>query len=116
MANPAAINNNNLDAHLADPNNNNVVDNMGNNKNRNDVDIAGLVQNYRDCMTASSSSHSRPHEGAHPPQNYEPNVFQEVPVPADADTTIRALFEAINQTNYLIFSQGERLRMFEDSR
>ena len=86
------------------------------NNNGNDVDMTDLVQNYRDGMTVTLSSRSRPYEDAHPPQNYEPNVFQEVPVPADADTTIRALFEAINQTNYLIFSQGERLRMFEDSR
>ena len=69
--------------------------------------MAGLKQNYRDELTASSS---RPHEDGHALQNYEPKTFQEVLILAGADATIRALFATINQTNYLIFSQGERLR------
>ena len=93
MADPAA--NNNLDAYLADPNNN-VVDNMGNNNNGNDDDMVGLMQNYRDDMIASSSSRSRPHKGTHPPQNYEPNAFQEVPIPPGAGAMTRALFAVIN--------------------
>ena len=72
MTDPAA---NNLDAHLIDPNNN-VINNMGdNNNNGNDDDMVDLMKNYRDIMTASSSSRPQPQEGTHPSQNYEPNVF-----------------------------------------
>ena len=64
--------------------------------------------NYRDGATASSSS-------VPPRLEEDPAVqFHEVPVPAGADATTRALFTAINQTNYLIFTQGARLRALED--
>ncbi|CAI8588111.1 unnamed protein product [Vicia faba] len=73
--------------------------------------------NYRDEATTSSSSMPpRLEEGRPPPLNYPLVQFHEVPVPAGTDATTRELFAAINQTNYLISSQGERLRALEDDR
>ena len=104
--------------------NNNITDNNA------DLDNAGTVGHntvhgvnmpgpyeYKDGATASSSSLPRRHEDDRPPpQNYQHVQFHEVPVPVGADATTRALFAAINQTNYLIFAQGERLRALEDDR
>ena len=62
---------------------------------------------HRDGATASSSSVPPPlEEDNAAPRNYRAAQFQEVPVPVGADATTRALLAAINQTNYLIFSQG----------
>ena len=72
---------------------------------------------HRDGVTASSSSVPPPlEEDNATPTNYRASQFQEVHVPAGADATTRALFATINQTNYLIFAQGERLRALEDPR
>ncbi|KAL5058880.1 hypothetical protein RYX36_030484 [Vicia faba] len=63
---------------------------------------------HRDGATASSSSIPPPlEEDNTAPPNYLAAQFQEVPVPAGADATTCALFATINQTNYLIFSQGK---------
>ena len=110
MADQAVDNNQN--AHLADPINNIDDHSVGNN-----INMVSPEQNYRDVLTASSSFRSQLcDDDYHPPKNYKPNAFQEVPVPADANATTRALFVAINQTNYMIFSQGEWLRMLEQTR
>ena len=74
---------------------------------------------YRDGATASSSSPVPPPALEDDPvalAHYRAARFHEVPVPAGADATTQALFAAINQTNYLIFAQGERLRALEDDR
>ncbi|CAI8609410.1 unnamed protein product, partial [Vicia faba] len=81
------------------------------------VTTAPGTSSYRDEATASSSPLPPPLEDdptalAH----YRAARFHEVPVPAGADATTQALFAAINQTNYLIFAQGERLRALEDDR
>ena len=104
------VNNNNTD-------NNAGLDNAGTAGHNTTPTINMLVpSNYRDGATASSSSiPPRLEDDRPPPQNYQPIQFHEVPVPAGADATTRALFAAINQTNYLIFSQGESLRVLEDA-
>ena len=97
--------------------NNNITNN---NTGPGNVDITGHntvpdsnilgPSNYRDGATTSSSS-------VPPRLEEDPTVqFHEVPVPARADATTKALFAAINQTNYLIFAQGERLRALKDER
>ena len=86
------------------------------NNNYRDANIPGPSE-YRDRLTASSSSLSQRLEDDHrPPQNYQPNQLQGVLIPVGTDATTRALFTVINQTNYLIFLQGERLRVLKDSR
>ena len=115
--------NNNVDDNNAGTNNVSPVGhNTGNNNNTDNNNIGHAVDmpsslEYRDGLTVSSSSLSRRIEDDRRPfQNYQSNIFQEVSVPAGADAMTRALFATINQTNYLIFSQGERLRVLEDSR
>ena len=68
-------------------------------------DIDGHKLDIRDGMTASSSARSQSRDNANPPrQDYEPTVYQEIPVPENADPTTKALFEAINLTNYMTFA------------
>ena len=72
---------------------------------------------HRDGATASSSSvPPQLEEDNTAPLNHLVTQFQEVLVPAGEDATTRALFAEINQTNYLIFAQGERLRALEDDK
>ena len=106
----------NMNVCIVDVNNNIIDNNAG-------LDNAGTAghntapainmlgpSDYRDGATASSASlPPRLEDDRPPPQNYQPIQFHEVPVPAGADAKTRELFAAINQTNYLIFSQGERL-------
>ena len=72
---------------------------------------------YKDGNTASSSTtppalEDDPAALAH----HRAARFFEVPVPPGADATTQALFAAINQTNSLLFAQGERLRALENDR
>ena len=97
--------NNNIADNNTDPNNAGIT-------GHNTVSGGNILgpSNYRDGATASSSS-------VPPRLEEDPTVqFHEVPVPARADATTKALFAAINQTNYPIFAQGERLRALEDDR
>ena len=104
--------------------NNNITDNNAGPENtgitgHNTVPSGNIPgpSNYRDGVTASFSSIPPRLEEDHPiPLNYPAVQFHEVPVPAGADATTRALFAAINQANYLIFAQWERLRALEDDR
>src|ERR1051325_4819098 len=74
----------------------------------------------RDGQTATSSTGS--YRGGHHRAESnrrradEPAVFHEVHPPPDADATTVALFAAINNTNLLLFTQGERLHVLEASR
>ena len=101
---------------LADKNG--LTDNTGN-PGHNTIPVSTALgpSTHRDGATASSSAVPPPlGEDDAALANYRAAQFQEVPVPAGADATTRALFVAINQTNYLIFAQGERLRALEDDR
>ena len=108
---------------VADTNNgtadkNGHLDNAGNpDHNTIPTTTAPRTSTYRDGATASSSSVPPPLEDDPAAlANYRAARFQEVPFPAGADATTQALSAAINQTNYLIFAQGERLRALEDDR
>ncbi|CAI8594763.1 unnamed protein product [Vicia faba] len=114
---------NNMNFRIIDVNNNVADNNAGLNNagtaGHNVVPTANMPgpSDYRDGATASSSSiPQRLEDDRSPPQHYQPIQFHEVSVFAGADTTIRALFAAINQINYPIFAQGERLRVLEDAR
>src|ERR1044072_4909935 len=74
----------------------------------------------RDGHTTSSSTGSyrgdERRAESHRRRAAEPAVFQEVQPPPDADPTVTALFVAINNTNLMLFTQGERLHVLESSR
>ena len=71
--------------------------------NNNDVD--GHKLDIRDGMNVSSSARSQSHDNSNPyRQDYDLAVYQEIPVPENADSMIKALFVAINLANYMILA------------
>ena len=82
--------------------------------NNNNKIIAHEQGEPRDERTASSSTREHPLDTHQ--QFDQPGEYQEIPVSANADPTIVALFSVINETKYLISKQNDRIRVLEKFR
>ena len=82
--------NNDQKVHLVDAGNNND-------------DLVEHELDIRDRRIASSSTPTHSFDQPRR-QNYKTAVYEEIPVPENADSMIKALFVAINLANYMILA------------